>query len=245
MPSARVNLSDKIRQAIETEISTGQLVAGSRIDEQALMERFEVSRTPAREAMLQLVSAGLLVAVPRQGAMVAGLSAPQYVAMLEILVELEALAARLSARRMPEVLRRTMHEAHEACRASAERDDPRAYFEANRAFHEAIYDGSMNEMLASQLRAMRLRMRQPQGSLFDRPGRTRNSFAEHQVVLDAILRGDEDAAHQAMSSHISVGGNTYADIIARLPFGPSPPALPAAHQASPAPARGSRSKTRT
>lgn len=235
MSSARVNLSDKIRQAIETEISTGQLVAGARIDEQALMERFDVSRTPAREAMLQLTSAGLLVSVPRQGAMVAGLSASQYVAMLEILVELEALAARLSARRMPEVLRRAMREAHEACRASADRDDPRAYFEANRAFHEAIYDGSMNEVLANQLRAMRLRMRQPQGSLFDRPGRTRNSVAEHQVVLEAILRGDEDSAHQAMSSHISVGGNTYADIIARLPFDPVPSAPGAVRQAAPPP----------
>lgn len=223
MTSARVNLSDKIRQAIEAEISSGQLVPGARIDEQALMERFEVSRTPAREAILQLISAGLLVSVPRQGAMVAGLSASQYVAMLEILVELEALAARLSARRMPETLRREMREAHEACRLAAERDDPDEYFAANKAFHEAIYDGSMNEVLARQLRSMRLRMRQPQGSLFDRPGRVRNSFAEHQLVLDAILRGDEDAAHEAMSRHISVGGTTFADVIARLPFAPQTP----------------------
>lgn len=223
MPSrARVNLSDKIRQAIEAEISSGQLMAGARIDEQALMERFEVSRTPAREAILQLMSAGLVVSVPRQGAVVAGLGAPEYVAMLEILVELEALAARLAARRMPAVLRRAMRDAHEACRKAAERDDSSAYAAANQAFHEAIYDGSMNEVLARQLRAMRLRMRQPQGSLFDRPGRVRNSFIEHQVVLDAILQGDENAAHQAMSSHISVGGNTFADVIARLPFDPVP-----------------------
>ena len=222
MSSARLNLSDKIRQAIEAEISNGQLVAGARIDEQGLMERFEVSRTPAREALLQLMSAGLLVSVPRQGAVVAGLSAPEYVAMLEVLVELEALAARLAARRMPAVLRQEMRAAHEACGKAADQDDSAAYATANKAFHEAIYDGSQNEVLARQLRTMRLRMRQPQGSLFDRPGRVRSSFVEHQKVLDAILRGDEDGAHQAMSSHISVGGNTYADVIARLPFDPVP-----------------------
>ncbi|RYF70761.1 MAG: GntR family transcriptional regulator, partial [Comamonadaceae bacterium] len=55
-PSNRINLSDKIRAALEAEITTGHLVAGSRIDEQALMDRFEVSRTPAREAILQLMS---------------------------------------------------------------------------------------------------------------------------------------------------------------------------------------------
>jgi len=219
---ARVNLSDKIRQSIEAEISAGQLEAGARIDEQALMERFEVSRTPAREALLQLMSAGLLVSVPRQGAVVAGLNASEYVAMLEVLVELEALAARLAARRMPAALRQEMREAHEACRLAAERDDSGAYAAANKSFHEAIYDGSLNDVLARQLRAMRLRMRQPQGSLFDRPGRVRNSFVEHQAVLEAILRGDEEAAHQAMRSHISVGGNTYADAIARLPFAPVP-----------------------
>ncbi|MBU0747986.1 MAG: GntR family transcriptional regulator, partial [Gammaproteobacteria bacterium] len=44
----RVNLSDKIREALEEEIVSGKLYAGCRIDEQELMERFEVSRTPAR-----------------------------------------------------------------------------------------------------------------------------------------------------------------------------------------------------
>lgn len=223
--AARVNLSDKIRQAIEAEISTGRLTAGARIDEQALMERFEVSRTPAREALLQLMSAGLVVSVPRQGAVVAGLSAPEYIAMLEVLVELEGLAARLSARRMPAVLREELRAAHEACRKAAERDDSGAYAAANQLFHEAIYDGSLNDVLARQLRAMRLRMRQPQGSLFDRPGRIRNSLAEHQMVLEAILQGDEEAAYRTMTSHISVGGNTYADAIARLPFDPVPAAV--------------------
>jgi DNA-binding GntR family transcriptional regulator len=216
----RENLSDKIRRTLEAEITTGQLSVGSRIDEQALMERFEVSRTPAREALLQLMSAGLVVSVPRQGAVVAGLSAPEYVSMLEVLVELEGLAARLAARRMPSVRRQKLKAAHAACVQAAERDDVDAYVRANREFHEAIYDGSLNEVLAKQLRAMRVRMRQPQANLFDRPGRMRHSAAEHQGVVDAILQGDEEGAYHAMTRHIAVGGNSFADAIARLPFSP-------------------------
>ena len=53
---SRINLSNRIRATLEEEITSGALVAGSRIDEQALMARFEVSRTPAREALLQLRS---------------------------------------------------------------------------------------------------------------------------------------------------------------------------------------------
>ena len=226
-PSTRINLSDKIRAALEAEITSGHLVAGSRIDEQALMERFEVSRTPAREALLQLMSAGLVTTLPRQGAVVASLSLPEYIGMLEILMELEGLAARLSARRMPAVQRRQLAQADADCRAAAEKDDAELYGAANRRFHEIIYDGSLNDVLARQLRAMRLRMRHPQRTLFDRPGRIRNSMAEHQIVLQAILNGDEDAAYRAMTGHISSGGNVYADAIASMPHG-TPVAAPVA-----------------
>ncbi|RYY94814.1 MAG: GntR family transcriptional regulator [Comamonadaceae bacterium] len=218
-PATRINLSDKIRAALEAEITSGHLVAGSRIDEQALMERFEVSRTPAREALLQLMSAGLVTTLPRQGVVVASLSLPEYIGMLEILMELEGLAARLSARRMPAVQRRLLAQADAACREAAEKDDAEAYGVANRSFHEIIYDGSLNDVLARQLRAMRLRMRHPQRTLFDRPGRIRNSMAEHRVVLQAILNGDEEAAYRAMTGHISSGGNVYADAIASMPHG--------------------------
>lgn len=95
------------------------------------------------------------------------------------------------------------------------RDDALAYEAANRRFREAIYDGSLNDTLARQLRLMRLRMRHPHRSLFDRPNRVRNSLAEHQAILEAILAGDEEAADQAMSLHISSGGNVYVDAVAR------------------------------
>jgi DNA-binding GntR family transcriptional regulator len=217
-------VSERIRETLEAEILSGKLDAGSRIDEQQLMERFDVSRTPAREAILHLISSGLLATVPRQGAVVATLSLPEYVAMLEILMELEGLAARLSARRMPLVQRRALQQAYDDCARAAELDDAEAYGRANRIFHEIIYDGSLNEVLARQLRSMRLRMRHPRRSLFDRPNRIRHSLAEHQIIVAAILSGDEDAAYKAMKEHISSGGNVYADAIASMPPGRAVPA---------------------
>lgn len=217
--TARINLGDKIRAALEAEITAGRLSAGSRVDEPALMQRFKVSRTPAREALLQLISAGLVTSVPRQGVVVASISLHEYIAMLEILTEMEGLAARLAARRMPAAQRRQLKAAHAGCREAAEKEDMARYGHVNRAFHEIIYDGSLNEVLARQLRAMRLRMRHPQRSLFDGPGRIRNSLAEHQAVLQAILNGDEEAAYRTMTAHISSGGNVYADAIASAPQG--------------------------
>lgn len=87
----RVNLSDKIRESLEDEIVSGKLYAGCRIDEQELMERFNVSRTPAREALQQLATSGLVEMVPRQGAVAATLTLTEYIATLEILTELAGL----------------------------------------------------------------------------------------------------------------------------------------------------------
>lgn len=213
----RINLSDKIRETLENEIIAGKLDAGSHIDEQELMDRFDVSRTPARQAIQQLLTAGLVTTVPRQGVVVATLSVPEYISMLEILMELEGLAARLAARRMPSAQRKQLEQANQACERAASADDAEAYNEANRNFHEIIYHGSLNEVLARQLRSMRLRMRHPQRTLFDRPNRMRNSLAEHQIIIQAILSGDEDAADRAMVKHISSGGNVYADAIASMP----------------------------
>ena len=135
--------------------------------------------------------------------------------MLEMLTELEGLAARLSARRMPAALRKDLEASIRACEEAAAQDDPVAYERANRWFHETVYDGSLNEVLARQLRLMRLRMRHPQRSLFDRPNRVRNSMVEHRAIVQAILNGDEDGADRAMSMHISSGGNVYVDAVAK------------------------------
>ncbi len=215
--STRISLSDKIRAAIEAEITSGQLTAGSRIDEQMLMDRFDVSRTPAREALLRLMSAGSVVSVPRQGAVVASISLSECIAILEILMPLEGLAARLSARRMPATLCHQLVQAAADCQQAAALGDAEGYAVANRVFHEIIYDGSLNEVLAQQLRSMRLRTRHLQRGLFDRPGRIRQSLAEHQRVLQAILDGEEESAYLAMVDHISSGGNVFADAIASLP----------------------------
>jgi DNA-binding GntR family transcriptional regulator len=232
--STRITLSEKISTAIEAEITSGQLTAGSRIDEQMLMERFEVSRTPAREALLRLMSAGMVVSVPRQGTVVTSISLSECIAILEILMPLEGLAARLSARRMPAALRNQLVQAAADCQEAAAQGEGEVYAAANRVFHETIYDGSLNEVLAQQLRSMRQRTRHLQRALFDRPGRIRQSLAEHQRVVQAILDGDEDSAYPAMVDHISSGGNVFADAIASMPVAASVATSVAASVAAPA-----------
>ena len=84
--SEKRSLSEIIRAEIELEIMTGKLPGSAQLDEQMLAERYGVSRTPAREALIQLAAVGLVTMRPRQGATVTSVSLKDYVSLHEILV---------------------------------------------------------------------------------------------------------------------------------------------------------------
>lgn len=213
----RKKLSDKIRATLAEEILNGQIELGARIDEQLIVERFKVSRTPAREALLQLSSEGLVELIPRRGAVVKAISTRDHISMLEVLVALESLAAKLCVRRINVKQKDQMASALEQCKLAAEKNDADAYDLANKSFHEAIYAGSHNDILVQELKWLRGRLATTRRHQLFSITRMRSSTVEHEKVFKAILEGDEDAAAMAMHNHISVGGNVFADIIASFP----------------------------
>src|SRR5437016_10839463 len=89
--------SGELRERIEEKIATGELRPGSRLDENELAAEFDVSRTPIREALIQLASVGIVQIRPRRGAIVPELSPHRLVEMFEVMAELEAMCGRLAA----------------------------------------------------------------------------------------------------------------------------------------------------
>ncbi|MEO8317107.1 MAG: GntR family transcriptional regulator [Bradyrhizobium sp.] len=212
----RARTSDALRREIEDDIEHGRLSPGDKLDEQTLAERFEVSRTPAREALLQLAAAGLVRLVPRQGAVVSSVSPQLAIGMVEVLTALEAEAAGLAARRMTSVEKAQLAKFHLVSQVAMKRLDSPAYIKNNAAFHAAIYDGARNEFLAEQIRTTRLRMRFYHRSSLYQPARLKASFQEHARVTEAIKSGDEALAQHLMREHILFGGRVFADLIANL-----------------------------
>src|SRR5438876_65852 len=80
--------SEHVRELIEEGIATGSFPPGMRLDEMELAERFNVSRTPLREALFQLASAGIVVMQPRRGTVVAEVTPHRLVEMFEVMGEL-------------------------------------------------------------------------------------------------------------------------------------------------------------
>ncbi|MBW8760066.1 MAG: GntR family transcriptional regulator [Burkholderiales bacterium] len=225
-------LSERLRESIEEEIATGKLLPGSRLDEVELATRFGVSRTPIREALRLLLGEGLVETGPQRGAVVAQVTPQRLIEMFEVMAELEAMCARLAARRMSEGELAAVEAAHEACRGSAAARDADAYFYANERFHYAIYAASHNNFLFEQAAALQRKLRPYRRLQLRVRNRPQRSFEEHQAILDALREGDADKAQQCIRSHVVVQGERFADLVASLSQmtgqpGPDAPAEPA------------------
>ncbi|HYD31280.1 MAG TPA: GntR family transcriptional regulator [Azospirillaceae bacterium] len=205
--------ADEVRRVIEEEIFLGKLRPGSRLDEETLAQRFNISRTPVREAILQLVSTGLVEKRPRQGAVVAPLNLHRMVQMFEVMSESEGLCCKYAARRMSAEEKERLKEIHEASKRHMENHELDAYYALNRQFHEAIHQGSHNEVLEEIVRGLFARLAPYRRYQLNHPTRVGESFDEHDAVVRAILASDPANAYHAMRKHVTIQADIFAEFV--------------------------------
>ena len=208
----------EIRAALQEEIESGKLTPGTPLDERALAARFQVSRTPVREALQQLAVSDLVRIAPRQGVTVARLSVSQVRAIMETVGELESLAAKLAARRVDDVLRQQLDEALQRCQDAAVQGGALEYAQANNLFHETIYAGSRNPYVAELIRKARCQIQRYRIKDFNTRAQMSKSLQDHLKVARAIQEGDEAAAAQAMLLHVPTGSTGFSEFLARMPM---------------------------
>ena len=214
--SGRKTLAEELRLQLADEIVSGALAPGAALDETELAGRFKVSRTPVREAIRQLAASGLIETRPHRGAVVARPDEERLRGMFEAMGELEALCAGLAAERMTPAERVAIESMHERLRGLIHVGDPQSHHEANEAFHGIIYAGAHNDYLAEMAIATRGRVQPFRRAQFRNLGRLAKSYAEHDCVVAAILRGDRPAAAAAMHSHILTVREEYEAYIQSL-----------------------------
>jgi DNA-binding GntR family transcriptional regulator len=197
-------ISEQISAQLAEDIITGTIKPGEKLEEQAIAERFKVSRTPVRDAFKQLISTGLIESKPHRGVTVINLEIEQLSELFEAIGEIEALCARLSAQRMSTVERKNLENLHRKSREVLKNDDYRTYSELNEQIHFAIHEGSHNSALASVAHDLWRRLSPFRRSvLFRRANRMSISSDEHDELVSAILNSDMHKAQQSMSSHIA------------------------------------------
>lgn len=214
-----MKVSDRIREEIESQLLGGTLLPGDQVDEGELAARYEVSRTPVREALLQLQAQGLLTSLSRGGMVVAKMDVQQLLSMWELLAELESLCARYACERMSPEEREALSQLHEDTLPIVDANDELGWQEANLAFHEMLYKGSRNPYLRQEILRMRTKTGAYRRHAFGAVGRIQTSYSHHTEVLKALLSGDPQAAASAMFHHMSPGHGTrgVTDMIVNMP----------------------------
>ncbi|CCE10057.1 putative transcriptional regulatory protein, GntR family [Bradyrhizobium sp. STM 3843] len=206
---AKITRAEELRLQLADEIVRGALAPGAPLDETEIAKRFNVSRTPVREALRQLAASGLVEARAHRGAVVARPGVERLTGMFEAMAELEALCAGLAAQRMTPIERQRLEAIHDELRTLSHAGNPERFHEVNERFHSTIYAGAHNAYIAEITLATRVRVQPFRRAQFRNLGRLAKSHAEHDRVVVAILRGDKAGAANAMRAHIELVRGEY------------------------------------
>ena len=208
--------ADKVRKSMELEIIAGKLRPGDKLDEVSLAERYNVSRTPIREAIAELAAEGLVETRPRRSAIVATFSIQQIIDMYEVLAVLEGLCANLAARRMSEEERKKLKTLHAKMAKLVKNDNWAQYYQMDLSFHHLIYAGSHNKFLEQEAISIRNRMMPYRRLYMEPPHRIELPYKEHTRIVEAITNGDAVEAEEALKDHSSLRADSISDFISAL-----------------------------
>ena len=208
--------SDIIANQLEELIFNGTFGDGERLDEVQLSERFDVSRTPVREALLRLAQSGMVEQLPRRGVVVRQPGPIEMMEMFEVMAELEATAARFAASRMSDTAIQELNATNLKCSAAMEAKNTDDYYQVNELFHAIIYREAGNSFLEQECLRLQRRLSPFRRTQLRFRGRLKQSMQEHEDIVSALEAGDGAAAAEAIRGHVAVQGEKFHNLMASL-----------------------------
>jgi DNA-binding GntR family transcriptional regulator len=211
--------TDSLLVALLNRIDLGRLNPGDPIDEQELVEEFAVSRTPVREALLQLEAMGLVRRNPRKGAVVFRPTLEEFLAILEVHAKLEGQAAGLAARRLSVGGAAALEHAVASCEAHAAAlgdADSDGYYQLNLRFHECVAIAAGNAFLVDLVKTNARKLLAYYRARYRYSGVIAASATEHRQIADLIRDRNAERAEALMQRHVQFDQVTAMDLLTAL-----------------------------
>src|SRR5262245_46468956 len=209
----RPSLSQVVGEKIRGQILEGKLRPGERLIEDRLSSELGVSRVPVREALRGLSMEGLVRLEPNRGATVTEVTPELVAELVEVRTLLEALNARLAARRhdpkIVALLQDTLRRGNEAAQSGTSEELARL----NGEFHEHLAEASRNSVLSDIMRS--LRERTSLAFSVNGRARAREDWQEHAGILAAVIDGDEEMAALLAARHVKNAAAAFARTVNR------------------------------
>ncbi|MGH7777494.1 MAG: GntR family transcriptional regulator [Candidatus Dormibacterales bacterium] len=191
-------LVNQVRDRILDDIVQGHLAAGTVIQLRLLADRYEVSKTPVREALSQLQREGLVESLPYKGYIVRAIDFSEFNEIFYLRQMVEGAAAELAAERMGAQELAALQALQPPADTSGMSLD---YDHYAHAFHGLIARASGSRRLLDMFEKLYTDVRRLQYSGVGHPS-ARESSLEHERILEAMRRRDPAAAREAMVQHV-------------------------------------------
>ncbi|GAB4255711.1 MAG: GntR family transcriptional regulator [Deferrisomatales bacterium] len=188
--------------ALRDSILAGRLASGEVYTEAALAKELGISKTPVREALLELAAQGLVTVLPRRGVMVTRFTERDVEEVFEVRRAVEAVLVEKVARSAGELDLAPLEQALEAQEDALRDGDMLAFLDADRAFHTGMGELAGNRRLRAILENARDMIHLMGMEALTRRGRPSEVLEEHRKVVDALRNGRPSQARQAMDRHL-------------------------------------------
>jgi len=195
-------LSTDLFFKIKEDILSGRLKSNQKLTEQTICDKYKVSRTPVREALLQLEMEGLIENVPNRGAFVLGLSSQDVEDIYTLRKLYEVQAVKWAISRITEDEMDELEETFEFMEFYTMKNDLSKMLNINIAFHQMIYRASHNRMLRHLLSSYQVYLKHHKKTSVDPVLYLNEVLDEHRQIFQAFRDGDIEAGIRAMEKHM-------------------------------------------
>lgn len=210
-PSRRAKGTNTIwlYEELRREILSLAVQPADNLEEKELVERYGMSRTPVREALIRLASDGLVTLLPNRGARVAAVDLSDFPRYVEAYDLVQRAVTKLAAMRRKqgdlEAIKAAQRKFEDAC----SRHEPLEMTEYNRDYHAAIGDACHNQYLSSQynsmldqgMRILRIPFAYDPSSDDDLDKHLHKIITEHRAITQCIEARDAENAEMLAHDH--------------------------------------------
>lgn len=221
LPLQHTSLNEMAYEVIKEKIVNGELPAGSRLQEDFLVNMLGASKTPIKLALTKLEQNGLVSTIPRRGTYVIKLTAEIAREIYSLREMLEGLAARLAAQNISAKDISRIRNIVSKMKVNSENTplDSRglkSYLEIDEKFHDVILKASSHHLLQESLKPLFDMITMSKSKAVMVTGRLKKAYEEHLIIFEAINKRDSEKAEKSMRYHIQ---RVMKDILENFPDG--------------------------
>lgn len=198
----RISTQDLYRH-LKDMILSFEIYPGSRVTENKLARYFQVSRTPVREALQRLETEGFLTIMAKQGCFIRDIDINEITQFYQLRMTLELMSVETACINMSDKKLKILAEEWSVNQNLIDNATPEELVEKDECFHVALAEGGGNRVLASYLKDVNDHIRMARRLDYTETSRARNSYEEHEEIIQVLLKRDLASAQWLIKQHIN------------------------------------------